>query len=99
MQQIKFGRIEHLRVWHGEPSFDPAPKVVKRLKIGGENGSRLEIGPDFLLKGHVVELFEAIRELDTGVIRAIDVKHGLPFSVEMEVPTGLGPWRGGALRG
>jgi hypothetical protein len=100
MQQINFGRIEALLVRDGEPNFNPAPRVVRKLKIGGENSPRPEIGSaDFLLKGQVVELLEAVRELGEGTVLAIDVKHGLPFAVEIEVPSSIGQSRGGTRRG
>jgi hypothetical protein len=42
MQRLNFGRIENLHVRGGEPVFDPAPRVSKKLKIGGENDPRPE---------------------------------------------------------
>ena len=51
MQRLNFGRIEDLIVRDGEPVFDPAPKVIQKVKIGGENGPRPELScEDFLLK-------------------------------------------------
>jgi hypothetical protein len=100
MQRVNFGRIEALLVSDGEPNFNPAPRVVRKLKLGGENIPRPEIGSeDFQLKSQVVELLEAIRELGEGTVLAIDVKHGLPFVVELEVPSSIGQSRGGVRRG
>jgi hypothetical protein len=49
-----------------------------------DNSSRPEPGDDFALKQQIVELIEYIRAVDTGVIRCIEVRHGLPFSMEIE---------------
>ena len=85
MQRLNFGRIEDLIVRNGEPVFDPAPKVIRKVKIGGENGPRPElICEDFLLKKQTIELLEAISNLGEGTVLIIDVKHGLPFAVEIE---------------
>lgn len=82
MQSINFGRIEGLQVRAGEPVFDPAPRLVRKLKIGGENGPRQEtVCGDFWLKQQVVELLDAIASVGDGEVLAIEIKYGLPFSV------------------
>ena len=48
MQRLNFGRIQNLVVRDGEPVFDPAPKVIQKVKIGGENGPRPELSCDGL---------------------------------------------------
>lgn len=96
MQQLNFGRIEDLRVRAGEPAFDPAPRIVRKVKLGGENGPRRETAlPDFWLKQQTSEMLEAIAELGDGEILSIEVKHGLPFAMEVEQrPTSDGCRRG-----
>jgi hypothetical protein len=86
MQDLNFGRIEHLTIVDGEPVFDPPPTVTEDLKFGGEHGPRPEsnIG-DFALKVQVVELFFQFDRLGTAGIDVIVVKHGLPFSMSREV--------------
>lgn len=85
MQQLNFGRIEDLEIRSGEPLFNPAPRVVQDIKIGGENGPRPEsLFPDFLLKNQVIELFEHFDRLCDATIASIDVKHGLPFKLVVE---------------
>ena len=85
MQRVNFGRIEGLAVRDGEPAFDPPPRVVRKLKIGGDNGSRQEMSStDFALRREVVELIEHLGRLSTGTVRCIEVKYGLPFLVEVE---------------
>ena len=86
MQRLNFGRIEDLIIRGGEPVFDPAPKVIQKVKIGGENGPRPEVTcEDFLLKKQTIELLETITDRREGKVLAIDVKHGLPFAVEIEL--------------
>ena len=86
MQRLNFGRIEDLTVRRGEPVFDPSPKLIQRVKIGGENGPRPELtSDDFLLKKQTIELLAAISDLGDGLIRSVDVRYGLPFAAEIEL--------------
>ena len=90
MRRLNFGRIEELIVRDGEPIFEPATKVVQKVKIGGENGPRPELScDDFLLKKQTIELLQAISDLGEGTVLAIDVKHGLPFAVEIALAASM----------
>jgi len=85
MQRINFGRIEGLGVRGGEPVFDPPPRVVRTVKMGGDNGPRPQArSADFHLKREVVEFFEHLGRLGNGVVGCIEVRYGLPFSMEIE---------------
>jgi hypothetical protein len=85
LQAVNFGRVEALQVNQGQPSFDPPPRVIQKLKFGGENGSRAEFGyADFRLKHGVVELLELISSIKKGEIRSIEIRFGLPCTVELE---------------
>jgi hypothetical protein len=89
MQEINFGRIEGLAVANGEPVFDPPPRVVREIKLGGENGPRPErAAPDFALKGQLAELFQHLGRLGDGTVDVLQVKNGLPFLL---VVSGLAP--------
>ena len=80
MQEINFGRIEHLHVQNGQPIFTPMPKIVREVKFGGENGTRPEATcNDFMLKAQVVDLFKYVGGITNGVIELLEIKHGLPF--------------------
>lgn len=80
MQTINFGRIEDLPVRAGNPVLDPPPRVVREIKIGGDNGSRPERDAgNFLLKEQVVELLRHLDHLRDGMVAVLEVKHGLPF--------------------
>jgi hypothetical protein len=92
LQQLNFGRVEGLRIRAGEPIFEPAPRIIQKLKIGSENGPRVEGAlPDFWLKQQVIEMFETIARVGDGEILSIDVKYGLPFALEIERPLPSGP--------
>lgn len=88
MQRINFGRIERMDVADGLPVLSSIGKAVSTLKLKGENGPRPELSAaDFLLKQEIVELFNFFDELQDGVIDLIEIKHGLPFLIEVtEVP-------------
>ncbi|HUT52163.1 MAG TPA: hypothetical protein VM658_02110 [bacterium] len=87
MSDIYFGRIERLSVQDGEPMFEPPPKVVRKIKIGGENGPHRDEGKrDFVLKDKVREFFDHLAGLGNGTISRIEVQAGLPFSLEIEEP-------------
>jgi hypothetical protein len=85
MQRLNFGRIEGLMVRNSEPTLDQAPRIVRDIKIGSENGPRPELArDDFALKSQVEELFDHLSELGDGSVLMIEVKHGLPFRLVIE---------------
>ena len=85
LQRLNYGRVEELHVRNGEPVFDPAPRIIQKLKMGGENGPRPEAAlQDFLLKHQTIEMLQAIADLGEGKILAIECKNGLCFSLEIE---------------
>jgi hypothetical protein len=85
LQTLNFGRIEALTIRGGQPAFDPPPRVIQKLKMGGDNTPRPEMGyADFRLKDGVIELLELIARLHDGEIRSIEVRCGLPVSAEVE---------------
>ena len=82
MQTLGFGRIMGLVIVHGQPVFDPAPRVVREIKFGAENGPRPELAlEDFALKREVMDLFEALRGLENGATVSIETKYGMPFKM------------------
>ena len=87
LQSINFGTIENLIVRDGEPVFDPSPRVIRDIKLGGENGPRPELASaDFVLREPVIELFRHLREIGNGTVASLQVRHGLPFKLEVEQP-------------
>jgi len=85
LQELNFGRVEALTIRDGQPVFDPPPRVIQKLKMGGDNASRPEMSyADFRLTEGVIELLELIARLQNGEIRSIEVRCGLPVSAEVE---------------
>lgn len=85
MQQLGFGRFEVLRIQSGELVLNPWPTTVQGIKFGSEDPVTSRTPPgEFELKRQVVQLFEYVRGVDAGEIRCLEVRHGLPFSMEIE---------------
>lgn len=85
MQEINFGRIEGLLVQGGEPIFSPPPQVVREIKFGGTNGPCSEAADrDFALKASVREMFDQFCAIEDGRVRVLEIKHGLPFRMDVE---------------
>ena len=88
MQRINFGRIERMSVVNRQPVLSSIGKALSTIKLKSENGPRAELeSSDFLLKQEIVELFGFLDDLQNGEIDLIEIKHGLPFLIEVtEVP-------------
>lgn len=85
MQRLNFGRIEGLAVRGGLPAFSLPCRVIRDIKIGGDNGARPEVDQrDFVLKDSVVELFEHFAELGDGTVEVLEVRHGLPTKLVIQ---------------
>jgi hypothetical protein len=85
MQQVNFGRIDGLIIRDGDPLFDRPPRVIREIKLCGENGPRPELdADDFLLKAQVIELFGHFDRMGDGTIGSLEVKYGLPFRLTVE---------------
>ena len=85
MSRMGFGRFKYLRIDGGELVLDPWPTSVRDVKFGSvDPGAAKEPSADFELKAQVAELFAYVRSVDAGEIRILEVKHGLPFSMEIE---------------
>lgn len=84
-QQINFGKLHRLQVRSGEPQLIPLPRVVRDVRIPGENGSRLETHlKDFVLKREMIDFFDHLKELDNGEIELVEVRYGLPVRLLIE---------------
>ena len=89
MRRINYGRIEALHIRAGAPVFDPPPRVVRKVKIGGENSPRREPSPNEPLKKDLIEMFDHMALVGDGVVRSIEVKNGMPFSLDIEETVGV----------
>src|SRR5260370_969113 len=72
MQRLNFGRIEGLAIRSGEPVFQPAPRIIQDIKIGGENGPRPELTREgFALKSSVIGIFDPLARIGDGKFESI----------------------------
>ncbi len=85
MQKIDFGAIEGLVVRDGLPVLKPRPRIVRDVKVGAGSGSRSVAGlTDFALKSSVQDLMTTLALLGNGSVRRLEIKHGLPFRMQVE---------------
>jgi len=85
MQWLNYGRIEELSFHEGEPLFEPPPRFILRIKTNGCNGARPELdSEDFPLKAEQRNFFQYLGELESGIVRKIEICAGLPVSMEVE---------------
>ena len=85
MQQLGFGRFEHLQIRGGELVLDPWPATIRDIKFATPNNSgKPELGAAEL-RLQVAEFFEYVRSGDVGEIRILEIRHGLPFAMEVEL--------------
>lgn len=90
MQQLRFGRFESVQIRHGELILDPWPTTIRGVKFGSEESAVPQALPDeFDLKLQVVEFFEYVRAIDEGEIRRLDIRHSLPFAMEVAQRPGV----------
>ncbi len=82
-REIHFGRIEELDIRDGEPAFDPAPCVVRETKFNGENPVPAKRDGDISLRNQTAELFAWFERLGNAHIFYLEVKHGLPFKMNV----------------
>jgi hypothetical protein len=89
IQQLGFGRLECLRIERGRLILDPWPTTAREVKFCARGNQRDSDAEDFTLKQQVVELFEYVRSTEIGQIRKLEIKNGLPFSMEVEHQPGV----------
>lgn len=84
--RLGFGRIERLAVDQGEPRFMPPPAIVTEVKLGAERGTSERADGVDASSLHPAErdLLRALALVDTGTVRCLDVRHGLPFRLELD---------------
>jgi len=84
MQRLGYGRIKHLIIVNREPITNPPPKICPRRKLFGPRHHPGTIpSDDFILREHVVNLFNELDTMVNGII-AIDVRDGLPCDITDE---------------
>jgi hypothetical protein len=85
MQALGFGRFEYVQIRKGEIILDPWPVAVRDVKFGAEGAGDRALHPASQLKRQITELFEYTRDVEDGEIRTLEIRHGLPFSMEVEL--------------
>jgi hypothetical protein len=92
MAEIGFGRLESVQIERGEVKFNPAPRTIRQLKFGAaDQPAQSQLAPaQYSLKRPVADLIEFLRATQHGEIRRLEVRHGLPFSMEIEQPESTG---------
>jgi len=84
MQQLGYERIESLQVRSGELVLEPWPATIRCVKFGNATANQpVGRSEESKLKKQIAELFEQVRTTDTGMIRVLEVRGGLPFSMEI----------------
>jgi hypothetical protein len=85
MQQLGFGLFEFLRIRSGELVLNPAPVTVRHIKFGTPAMTGKTSGDTSELRQQIAEFFAYVREVDAGEIRTLEIRHGLPFAMEIEL--------------
>ena len=85
IQHLGFGIFEHLQISGGELVLDPPPVTVRHIKFGtaATTGKPLEGNAE--LRHQLVEFFAYVRKVEAGEIRTLEIRHGLPFAMEIEL--------------
>ena len=85
MCRVHFGRFEALRIYNGDPMFDPPPRLVRVARIGSGEGSEVSKSDDWVLKAPIRDLFKEFAELRNGIIDRLEFRRGLPCLVEIAI--------------
>lgn len=84
MQALGFGRFEFLQFRGGELILDPWPTAVRDVKFWASPSAGNTMNGDGDLRPQVRELFTYVRDAGAGEIRRLEIRHGLPFLMEIE---------------
>jgi hypothetical protein len=91
MHENQFGRIENLRVEHGQTKPDQRLNIIRAARFGGrEGGGKVPVSDDAELKKSIWDLLDEIERLQNGYIVRLEFRHGLPFLLETTAATALG---------
>jgi hypothetical protein len=86
MTEVGFGRIEALRIEQGELVLDPWPTTIRSVKFGSADVPlNSPISEHFELKKQVAEFFEYVRATCAGEIRCLELRHGMPLLMDVEL--------------
>jgi len=85
MQELAFGLFENLQIRGGELVLNPEPVRVRHFKFGTPAVTGKTSGGASELRQQLAEFFAYVRDVDAGEIRTLEIRHGLPFSMEVEL--------------
>jgi hypothetical protein len=84
-ETINFGSIENLEVRDSEPVFDPAPVMLRDLKLDSDEAARAELAlSDFAVRSEVIRLMGHLDEMKVGTVRRVEVRSGIPRRILLE---------------
>jgi len=85
LQRVNFGRVTFF-VRAGQPDFTKPVRTVRTVKTaGGENGPRPEAeSADYEIRKEVTTLIDQAAKAADGARLTVQIKHGLPFLIEVE---------------
>jgi hypothetical protein len=84
MQELGHGQFESVRIDIGELVLDPWPATIRSIKFGSPTPNRPVLeSAEFELKYQVAEFFAQVRSIKSGLIRVLEVRGGLPFSMDL----------------
>jgi hypothetical protein len=79
--------VEGLVVRGGQPLLDPPPRVEREFRFdSGDRPRTARCDGDFAIKVQWVELFAHLDRIGDGVIDVLQIKHGLPYAMELAQP-------------
>jgi hypothetical protein len=87
MGEYQFGRIENMLVRAGQPILDGELRIVRIARFGGVSiAAKRSVSDDFELKRTFLDLFDALEQLNNGMVVKLEFRHGLPFLLEAFAP-------------
>ena len=86
-QSINYGYIEELWIAAGDPTFNPAPRVLVDVKLDKEEGPRQEGElPDFELCYELQRLMNQLDRIGIGKVARLEIHSGVPRRALIEAP-------------
>jgi hypothetical protein len=83
LRKLQFGRIEYLYISRGEPEWKPGPTIIQTIKLPVDSGAIDPVVDDCMLKKPLVDLFRCFDRQQSGVVRRLECRFGLPCLVEI----------------
>jgi hypothetical protein len=83
MSEHQFGRIENLRVEHGQPAPDAQTRIVRSARLGANDTEpKSVLVADYELGQSVLDMFAELARLENGVVGRIEFRYGVPCLLE-----------------